>query len=290
MVLRFLSMSMIFVSSPCKRSFASALAFRPTPPPRFDVFSELLVGSWKTTTVNLNDGVNDEQIVEEVMRSCGGAVQGLREPIHNQDPIYLNRANDGFVFFDNGCYTYGPVKRQGDDKFLQNLMVGNFKSRVVMFGNDGDDGDDDFSVIFQWKKSGALFDENPPRIQTELAPCALKVDFIETITCSKASPMQPWMLQRAKWQKEISESPVPSSSEKGPTSLNDSRIRCWSLTQSAADFYHWLWSSDDSTREEGTVVQAGSLCEATGEVTVIARHYDSSDDLKQVLFAEGVLQ
>mmetsp|Transcript_21574 Transcript_21574/g.53359 ORF Transcript_21574/g.53359 Transcript_21574/m.53359 type:complete len:233 (-) Transcript_21574:250-948(-) len=228
------------------------------------------------------------------MRSCGGAVQGLREPVHNnQDPIYLNRANDGFVFFDNGCYTYGPVKRQADDKYLQSLMVGNFKSRVVMFGNGHQD--DDSSAIFQWKKSGALFDENPPMIETEPAPCALNVDFVETIMCSKASPMQPWMLQRAKWQKATLESSSPNnpSAEKEHTSLNDSRIQCWSLTQSAAEFYSWLWSladDDDHSKEEGTVVQAGILCEATGEVNVIARHYDSSDDLKQVLFAEGILQ
>lgn len=50
----------------------SALAFRPTPPPRFDVFSELLLGSWKTANNN------EEQIVEEVMRSCGKSTYDKR--------------------------------------------------------------------------------------------------------------------------------------------------------------------------------------------------------------------
>ncbi|KAL3939576.1 MAG: hypothetical protein SGBAC_005723 [Bacillariaceae sp.] len=226
--------------------------------------------------------------------SGGGAVQGLREPITNQDPIYLNRANDGFVFFDNGCYTYGPVNRQDDDSYLQSLMLGSFNSRVVLFGSGHND--DDTTAIFQWKTAGALSDENPPVIETELDPCALKVNFVETTTCSKASPMQPWMLQRAKWQKE--ETPDGPSPEKDdPTSsLHDSSIRYWSLTQSAAEFFSWLSSAspsdddDDDKEEEGTVVQAGWLCEASGAVNVIARHYDSSDDLKQVLFAEGVLQ
>lgn len=67
MILRLLSLATtIIVSCPGKKSFASALAFRPTPPPRFDVFSERLVGSWKTN--------NDDQIVEEVMRSCGRSI------------------------------------------------------------------------------------------------------------------------------------------------------------------------------------------------------------------------
>lgn len=192
-------------------------------------------------------------------------MQGLREPVNDQDSIYLNRANDGFVFFDNGCYTYGPIKRQeedDDDKYLQSLMVGNFKSRVVMFGNgQGDES----SAILQWKKSGSLFDEKSlPKIETEFDPCAVQADFVETIMCSMASPMQPWMLQRAKWQKVTFDTHLKSSSEEEYTSLDDSRIRCWSLAQSAAEFYNWLWPTDD-TKEEGTVVQAGTLCEANGQ-------------------------
>ena len=57
----------------------------------------------------------------------------------------------------------------------------------------------------EWKKAGALFDENPPIVDTKQAPLELTVNFVETIMCSKASSMQPWMLQRAKWQKEISD-------------------------------------------------------------------------------------
>ena len=55
--------------------------------------------------------------VEEVMRSCGGAVQGVRESWSwsslEDDPersLFLNRQNDGFTFFDDGSYTLGPEK------------------------------------------------------------------------------------------------------------------------------------------------------------------------------------
>ena len=74
------------------------------------------------------------------MRRCGGAVQGIREPTiipigqdeNNSDDeneeeeeedhsnnthtkIYLNRSNDGFIFFNNGCYTYGPTRIEMED-------------------------------------------------------------------------------------------------------------------------------------------------------------------------------
>lgn len=218
-------------------------------------------------------------------------MQGLREPIPNDndddEPIYLNRANDGFVFFDNGCYTYGPLKRNGDDQddYLHSLMVGNSKSRVVVFGKE-----EKSSFLLEWKKAGTLFDENPPNIEMEQSPHELMVDFVETIICSKTSAMQPWMLQRAKWQKEISEEATKKREDsEEPSSLNDCTIRCWSLTQPAPEFFEWMSSSAESQEGE-MVVQVGTLCEATGAVNLVARHYDTSNDLKQVLFAEGILQ
>jgi hypothetical protein len=79
-------------------------AFSPCSPPRFDTFCEKLSGSWKYS--NDVDGTDMHHIhaVEEVMRSCGGAVQGIREGLQ-----YFNRADDGFVFFDCGTYSYGSV-------------------------------------------------------------------------------------------------------------------------------------------------------------------------------------
>jgi hypothetical protein len=57
-------------------------AFTLVAPPRFDVcFAEKIVGS--SWSVILSDGPsNDDRIiwnVEDLMRSCGGAVQGIRE-------------------------------------------------------------------------------------------------------------------------------------------------------------------------------------------------------------------
>ena len=42
----------------------------------------------------------------EIMRSCGGAVQGLTET-QGASEIALNRAHDGFVYFDDGAEIVG---------------------------------------------------------------------------------------------------------------------------------------------------------------------------------------
>ena len=52
------------------------------------------------------NGVACETVVDEVMRSCGGAVQGIRVG----DGPLLNRQDDGFCFFDCGSWTQGPTK------------------------------------------------------------------------------------------------------------------------------------------------------------------------------------
>merc|ERR1711966_531633 len=66
------------------------------PPPRFDEFSEQLIGSWETSSftsssssllssstssVSRSPSTTTRTLeVDEVMRRCGGAVQGIREP------------------------------------------------------------------------------------------------------------------------------------------------------------------------------------------------------------------
>ena len=82
---------------------ASALA------PSFDTFSAAAVGSWHGTQYRWpgdTNGVACTAVVDEVMRSCGGAVQGVRV----DDGPLLNRQDDGFCFFDCGSWTQGPTK------------------------------------------------------------------------------------------------------------------------------------------------------------------------------------
>lgn len=62
---------------------SAVVTFRPSLPPRFDDFSDKLLGEWRWRN-NEGDDVDDDRearcgSVQEVMRSCGGAVQGIRE-------------------------------------------------------------------------------------------------------------------------------------------------------------------------------------------------------------------
>lgn len=79
-------------------------SFTPCAAPRFDAFSEQLVCSW------IGPSGDDRVPVEEVMRSCGGAVQGIREQAvmdqEKKEGLYLNRANDGFIFIRRGHFHF----------------------------------------------------------------------------------------------------------------------------------------------------------------------------------------
>ena len=92
----------------------SQYAFASCAPPRFDNFLDSILGTWRP--IGSSDKARSNDVtsgsVEEVMRSCGGAVQGVKEiqfpgSIFNQ--MYHNRADDGFVYFDCGSYSVGPT-------------------------------------------------------------------------------------------------------------------------------------------------------------------------------------
>ena len=109
------------------------------PAPRFDTFTDNILGPWEdyrrqpreSPVPNTNTKRGE---VEEVMRSCGGAVQGIKEvPLllppkfsnddgddngderqkrstneNTDEGPYHNRADDGFLFFDCGSYVSLP--------------------------------------------------------------------------------------------------------------------------------------------------------------------------------------
>jgi hypothetical protein len=147
--------------------------FQPSPPPRFDTFSDKLLGEWQwwTTTscnddmqVSENDDIDNKKKflnrgnVQEVMRRCGGAVQGIREVsglVHgkntnfDKEGFYLNRSNDGFVFFDqDASYSCGPIlcshEEATNSKCITSLGMGKSRLCVIttaLFSRfDGDGG------------------------------------------------------------------------------------------------------------------------------------------------------
>ena len=120
---------LLLLAGAADEAAAAFSAATPCPPPRFDSFSDAVVGGWErrggaaSSPPSAAPGVDE---VQEVMRSCGGAVQGAREvPLglgrregeeeKEEDGgvgegRYHNRADDGFVYFDCGSYSAGPVQ------------------------------------------------------------------------------------------------------------------------------------------------------------------------------------
>jgi hypothetical protein len=269
----------------------SLAAFAPCPPPRFDVFSEKLICSWTTA--------QDEALsVEEVMRSCGGAVQGIRElPLFRDDVvddgIYLNRANDGFVFYDHGWYTFGPSHwKDSDNYFLSNFMFG--KARLVVSSEMELTSTDSAArnpTRKYLRKTFGGSDLAQPSIEfLDANPTSISVDFGRKIRCSMPSPGQPWMLQRAKWEQEAVKK--GDDDDNGPGDDRDQSdsdsIGCWVIAQPASEFFEWVGSSEPTT--EGKVVHMGALCEGTGIVKTLARHYNPDGGLEGIEFLEGSLR
>ena len=97
--------------------------------PSFDTFSAAATGSWTGTLYEWPgdaNGVACESVVDEVMRSCGGAVQAVRVG----DGPLLNRQDDGFCFFDCGSWTQGPTKLTDGALNLDVGLVAQSGSRV----------------------------------------------------------------------------------------------------------------------------------------------------------------
>ena len=199
-------------------------------PPRFDTFGDLLVGKWAIETTNKDDTITSNAFVaevEEVMRSCGGAVQGIREPATGTSSgeeatcsTYLNRANDGFVFFDDGCYTMGPIsieqskgEMDGDD-FLSCLVLsekdpeGRTQRLVFEFGDENEQiykGNGmlspDITLRTKQRFGDTSLGVNEDKTETTTTPnCCIIEDITRIVRCRMPSEGQPWMLQRAKWE------------------------------------------------------------------------------------------
>ncbi|KAL1511808.1 hypothetical protein AB1Y20_005094 [Prymnesium parvum] len=106
--------------------------------PSFDRFSARAAGDWRGASYTWSQqeapGAHALSVApgyvtvprssaastETVMRSCGGAVQGLRETHDGEErpAVTLNRADDGLVYFDDGSWTRVPVRLAAADDLL----------------------------------------------------------------------------------------------------------------------------------------------------------------------------
>ena len=156
--------------------------------PSFDTFSAAATGSWtgtqyQWTAGGATNGVPCTAVVEEVMRSCGGAVQGVRV----DDGPLLNRQDDGFCFFDCGSWTQGPTKIADDVYNLDVGLVAQSGSRVRCMASISARHVVDATVVAE-EKAGA-------------APLAKR----ESLTAAGS----PWLAPRLKWTRAAEATTLP---------------------------------------------------------------------------------
>ena len=302
----------------------SARAFASCPPPRFDTFADATLGKWQFGPI-IPDQARE---VEEVMRSCGGAVQGIREivlpnvannadidtnQVGDQQGRYHNRADDGFVYFDSGSYSAGPVQIADGDavEFMASLSFGSTvpKLRLLVsascraaFAADGSN--------IQLKPNdatnfGALValsrvpfrqpdDVNMTELPsvtdlTSFSEPAYEISWHKETICKMASPSQPWMLQRAKWEsfvnEEFNEEAHGEHSSEGKPARSD--LMGWVRLLDGEEIDINVVSSNAG--EEGLAVQTGALCAKTKEASAVVRCYDTKGKLQGVILQEGML-
>ncbi|KAI2494082.1 hypothetical protein MHU86_20441 [Fragilaria crotonensis] len=223
--------------------------FSPCPPPRFDVFCDKIVGLWQTS--------RGSRTVEDVMRSCGGAIQGIRD-----NDFYLNRADDGFCYFDCGSYAYGPVDIatvSPSNRILVSVAMPNV--RIWLSSHEGILNVD--ATLLPNIKSEAdatvlLEDLVLPIVSTRPEFCVGT-----QLQCRMASPSQPWMMQRVLW-----ESRQVSDEKQDPL---------------VGPFQCWIEQTDDT-------ISMGVSCESSGYVKEILRSYNvESGKQYKVTLQEGRL-
>ena len=268
-----------------------ACTFTPCPPPKFHVFLESILGSWTTTTSsNDNNSCSMTSNVEEVMRSCGGAIQGMKEieyPNSPFDRLYNNRADDGFLFFDCGSYINGPIlmqKHDGDE--IMNLsLVSSLsftdqspKRRCIVSTSPS-------ALAVSLIKSSS----NEVRFQDEVTlvkECPTNFCWNEEILCKMSSSTQPWMLQRARWEKYKSSNDDVNIDSMSTEDILSSPPHCWMKTMNnPSDVQSEALKSLSKTNHIACVIQIGGMVD--NNVKAFLRCYNDEGKLCGVIFQTG---
>lgn len=302
------------------------VAFTPCPPPKFDVFLDSITGSWTTKESTVLSSPSDtiSSTVEEVMRSCGGAIQGMKEieyPNSPFDRMYNNRADDGFLFFDDGSYNNGPTS-------IRNVKVGDDGS------SDSVTNDIDFSVVSSLSfnglspKSRIIISTTLPKMALSLTKgvstthsnddendenddklilldeCPIHIKWNEEILCRMSSSSQPWMLQRAKWEKYKSKNEETNNKNEDSLEISESEssklknaMKCWveschlKLNDGSGRERMFVGSealnSFSRTNDIAHIIQVGAMVQ--NDVKAFLRCYNEEGKLRGVIYQNGKL-
>ncbi|GFH52090.1 hypothetical protein CTEN210_08566 [Chaetoceros tenuissimus] len=270
-------------------SLVLGYSFSPIIPPKFDDFCEQIVGKYATNVGNEQTNIAE---VQEVMRSCGGAIQGIKELSHdNSGDLYHNRADDGFVYFSCGSYIQGPTDLGEDDSIplLASLSFNTLPKCRITFDCNSQ------TLIKQYRVFDGTINNNAPELNLSLESSnTLFEDFdiqfgLETV-CRMDSGSSPWMLQRAKWEKQVfSENDLIQEKMKIDKDDLDivGQIHVWDITNQEgirenASLQRYFEDGDYSK-----TIQITALCKSTQEVKSMFRCYNKKKQLKAVVLQEG---
>jgi hypothetical protein len=339
---RILSFLIILLSTAVARKSTTQYtpcAFASCPPPRFDNFLDSIIGRW--SNVRTSDGksitsnISTASSVEEVMRSCGGAVQGVKEIEFTGslfDQMYHNRADDGFVYFDCGSYSAGPTSipnsdsdgSDGSDENGEYSLVSNLsfatalatiptttipKSRIIVTTTPN------FSLSLVKTKTGEEVsgnidhdhDENSNDTNSENniidlldQPPSSSIRWSQEVLCRMSSPSQPWMLQRATWEKFIHGNIDQEEDEVSDDIAMDSKIESsWISSchissldeETELSTRKQLWQSEGlssffRSNSVSRIIQVGAMAD-NHNVKAFLRCYNNDGNLRAVVMQSG---
>lgn len=280
---------------------------RPIVPPRFDSFCEQIIGTWNPSSKNSESCIARE--VEEVMRSCGGAVQGIQEQSiistnSTLTSMYLNRADDGFVYFDCGTYTKCPTQQLPEADILTILsgeetvvlpIVASIsfstqpKSRLFF-----DLTTNSCNVLI--KSSGLAGYESEPTSDVSVNALDLyDIKWGKETICRMEHGNQPWVLQRAKWEASSS---INNHNLKNKCKMNADEIKLngwiksWDMTKNGSESSTYSENPKDFTcrlpNNTSRIIDMGGVCMNSGEVKSLLIHYDDKGSLQAIVLKEGL--
>ena len=315
--------SSIIAPSKCFELHAttSPIQWKPQAQPRFDEFAECTVGPWVPISQSVDEKV-PKYDVEEVMRSCGGAVQGIKElPLNllypdlsdvTEDRMYHNRADSGFVYMNDGSYSAGPEQyslEQFDESvrsklFMSSLSFGRHRLWLALSlkslreaQNKCVSLEDAATVI---KETSFLAVKRPTSSdcqeqQLEHSRSIPEVTWISALRVRMPSPGQPWSLSRAKWetailvndQDEIDKyESRTESSQQTPTKvalIGSAQVEVFTQSEGSNIVFGDLVS-------EGNILKMQAVSLNTKHAQSTIRCYDEHGYLRSVAFLEGSIK
>lgn len=249
--------------------------------------------------------------VEEVMRSCGGAVQGIRElplqiifPNANREPeqrTYHNRADGGFVYTNDGTYSAGPEQfdfYQSVDEDTENVLMSSFsfgKHRLLLTStlqsatdavNRCRSDEIDLSAVtnvvqIELSRPTSSFQEIPSPQGEVKSIQSEEISWNTIMRVRMPNLSMPWSLARAKWEKATLNTNENELIEPGHKLQQPGSAEIELVSETNAIFGDLV--------NEGFIIRMRAVSRNTDLARTSIRCYDEKGQLKSVAFLEGSL-